>query len=126
MRRELEDAVGGDGVAIEVRGEFGGSLLGGEVDIRDAEAFAVAVSPLEVVKEGPEEVALDGDAFRDGALELGEVVAKEHDAVGVVDVAIGGDLVGGGAAVFRDVDLLDVPDVVRRAWGPSRGLPGRW
>ena len=91
----------------------------------DAKAVLVAVGPLVVVHEAPAEVAADGDAFGDGAVELGEVVAEVHDTVSVVDVAVGGEDVGRRGAVLGDVDLLDVPELGGRAWGSSREPRGR-
>ena len=114
FRDRLRDGVGGDGGFVELRAEFWGALLGFEVDVDDAEALAVAVGPLVVVEEAPAEIALDGDAFGDGAVELGEIVAQEHGAVGVEDGAVGGELVVGRGAVFGDEDGLRMPDVVNK------------
>jgi hypothetical protein len=86
----LDEGVVGDDLFVEIGAELGGALLGFEVNVVDAETIGVAVGPLVVVHEGPAEVAFDGDAFRDSAMKLGDVVAEIHDAVGVVDVAVGG------------------------------------
>lgn len=69
--------------------ELGRALEGLVVDVVEAEALGVSVVPLEVVEQAPTEVALDGVALGDGAMKLGEVIAQVHDAVGVVDVAVG-------------------------------------
>ena len=115
----LCEAVAGDDFAVEVGAEFWGAFLGFEVDVVDAEAVGVAVGPFVVVEQAPEEVAADGDAFGDAAVEVGEVVAEVHDAVGVVDVAVGGEDVGGGGSVFGDVDLFDVPEFRLLSFGPQ-------
>ena len=98
-----------------------GALLRFEVDVVDAEAVGVAVGPLVVVHQAPAEVAANGNAFGDAAMKLGEVVAEIHDAVGVVDVAIGSEDVGGGGSVLGDVDLFDVPELGGELWATSRG-----
>jgi hypothetical protein len=59
-----------------------------------------------------------------------EIVAQEHDAVGVVDDAVGGAHVGRGAAVLGDVDVLHVPDLGQVARAPierfgRNAQPGR-
>jgi hypothetical protein len=79
---------------------FGGAGLGGVVDADEAEACRVAVGPLEVVEEGPGEVAADvgpaGAGLGDGRQMGGEV----GGAVGVVDEAVGvGTVVVGGAVL---------------------------
>ena len=48
---------------VPLRTEFGRPLLGGEIDVVQAEALAVAVGPLEVVHQAPEKISLDGIAF---------------------------------------------------------------
>src|SRR5579875_3189930 len=121
-RGSLHDAVVGDDLFVKHGAEFWGALLSFEIDVGDAEALFVAIGPLVVVEEAPKEVALDGNAFGDGALELGEVIAEVHDAVGVVDVTVRGDDVGGGAAVFGDVDRLGMPELVGEFRAPVEGL----
>src|SRR6266702_5194504 len=117
-----DQSVSGYDFFVEVSAEFGCAFLRGEVDVMDAEAIGVAVSPLVVVHERPAEVALDRDTFGDGAVQMGEVVAEIHDAVGVVDVTIGGEDVRGGASVFGDVDFFDVPELGGVSWAPVEGL----
>ena len=51
--------------------------------------------PLEVVLGAPQEVPIDRHAFGCGALQLTEVGAQEHHAVGVIDPAVLGDGVRG-------------------------------
>ena len=78
----LSEAVAGDDFFVEVGGHLGSALLSLEVDVVDAEAVGIAVGPFVVVHEAPAEVALDGNALADSAVELSEVVAEVHDAVG--------------------------------------------
>ena len=55
-------AVRGDHLGIEVGAVLRCALLGGEVDVHDAEALRVALRPLEVVEQRPDEVAAHVDA----------------------------------------------------------------
>ena len=91
----LNDAVLANDLLVEAGAEFGSALLGFEIDVDDAEAFVISVGPLVVIEQTPDEVTFHGDALRDGAMELAEVVAQVHHPVAIVDVAIGGERVGG-------------------------------
>jgi phytanoyl-CoA hydroxylase len=53
----LRQAVGGDDVPEPQGAGLGGAALGGEIDVHDAEALAIALSPLEVVEQRPHEEA---------------------------------------------------------------------
>src|SRR6516164_7841196 len=44
-------------IAKELGARLPGAPLGGEVDVHQAEALGVALAPLEVVEQGPREVA---------------------------------------------------------------------
>src|ERR1035438_4003365 len=68
----LDDAVLADDLLVEAGAEFGGALLGFEVDVDDAEALVISVGPLVVIEQTPDEVTFHGDALRDGAMELAE------------------------------------------------------
>jgi hypothetical protein len=57
-----------DDLAIERGAQLGRATLRGVVHIVEAEAVPVAVRPLEVVHQAPEEVALHGHAVGHGAL----------------------------------------------------------
>src|SRR5579884_4498928 len=59
-------AVRGDKVAVPATAIFEDTALRGIVDVDQAEAFAVAVRPLEVIHQRPDEVACQGDASGDG------------------------------------------------------------
>src|ERR1035441_593934 len=107
----LDDAVLADDLLVEVGAEFASALLGFEVDVDDSEALVISVGPLVVIQQAPDEVAFDGDALRDGTVELAEVVAQVHDAVAIVDVAIRGERVGGGGAILGDVEFLRLPEI---------------
>src|ERR1035438_9013831 len=72
----LDDAVLADDLLVEAGAEFGCALLGFEVDVDDAEALVISVGPLVVIEQTPDEVTFHGDALRDGAMELAEVVAQ--------------------------------------------------
>ena len=57
-------------------------------------------------------------AFGGRALQLHQVVAQIHDAVEVVDLAVGSWLVGRGGAVLGDIDSVELPDLCGQPWHP--------
>src|SRR3954468_9497051 len=77
-----------DHVAIEAGTEFWRTHLRVEIDVVEPKALVEPEHPFKIVHQAPEEVAAHRYAFGGGALELSEVVAQIHDAVGVVDLAI--------------------------------------
>src|SRR5690606_23300460 len=87
FRKASHDGVLACGLAEPPGAELGRALLGLEIDVDQPEAVAEARGPFEVVHRAPVEIPLDGDAFGGGTLELRQVRAEEHDAVGVVDGA---------------------------------------
>ena len=70
-------------------------------------------------------IAFDGHPLRGRPAEMTEVVAKEHDAVGVIDDTIGGDFVACRATVLGDVDFLCLPQRLQHAAAPSTSPRGR-
>jgi hypothetical protein len=72
-----------------------GALLRLEVDMDDAEALLVAVSPFKVIQQAPDEITPHRSA-------LGEV----HDAPCIEALAACAEDVIGRAAILRDVDGL--------------------
>src|SRR6478609_8585446 len=97
-------AVLADDVAVPVVRILGRAFLRLVVDVDQAEAILVAFAPLEVVEDGPVEVAGDRDALGGGALEAAEVAREEVDALRVVDLAVEVDEVRVAEAVFRKND----------------------
>ena len=83
--RDLLHCVLGNHVLVPLRTQLGRPLLCFEVDVVNAESFAVSIGPLEVVEETPEEVAFHRIVLCDRAMKMGEVVAQIHDAIDVVD-----------------------------------------
>ncbi|MCK7532423.1 MAG: hypothetical protein MZV63_16020 [Marinilabiliales bacterium] len=116
------DRVPPDDFAVEVGAELRRPLLRGEVHVMQAETVRVAVGPLEVVHQAPQEVALHGHAIRRRALELRQIVPEVHHPVRVVHAAVGRRDVRRGAAVLGDVDLLLLPDVGRVPRPPVIGF----
>src|SRR3712207_6294918 len=110
FRSHSDDGVPPRGLPEPFGAELRDPLLGVEVDVDHAEPVAEAGVPLEVVLRAPVEVAVDGDSFGGGPVQLPEAGAQEHHPVGVVDVAVVGDNVGGRAAVLGDED---------GPWGPQ-------
>ena len=97
-----------------MRRQLGRALLRGVVAVHDAETPLVAVLPLEVVDEGPEEVALDRHAVGHRPVQFAQVVAQVVAAVQVArrdsvpvtvrdlgEVVIGPALKRGTAAASR-------------------------
>src|SRR4051794_15692522 len=102
--RGSDDLVAAGGL-FEPRGaQLGRPLERLEVDVHQSEAVAEAGRPLEVVLRTPMEVAVDRHALRDGALELAQRGAHEHDPVRVVDTSRIVGRVDRGTAVLRDVN----------------------
>src|ERR1017187_3133426 len=63
----LFHGVAGDYIAVPLGAQLGRAFEGLEVHIVNSKTLAVSIAPLEVVEQAPQEVALDGIAFRDGA-----------------------------------------------------------
>lgn len=91
----LEHGVAGNHLAIPLGRKLGCTLERFEVDVMNAEALAVTVGPLEVVKQAPKEIALDGIVFGGGSMKVGDVAAEIHHAVSVFNTAFGGDNIVG-------------------------------
>src|SRR4051812_2256021 len=87
-----------------MRAELGCALLSFVIGVADAETARIAVEPLEVVHERPEEIATHGRAVSDGAVELDEALADVFAAMQVEHFAAEGWRVVVAGAVFRDVD----------------------
>src|SRR5438552_3162576 len=99
-----DDAAGADGVGVVAGGQLGRAYLRLEVAVDDAEAALVAVFPLVIVDERPQEVAVDGHAVADGAVHFAQVVAQVVAPVQVMHLAVHHRLVVVAAAVLGDVD----------------------
>src|SRR5205809_998881 len=74
--------------------------------LEEAETSAEAVGPLEIVHQAPMEIAAHRHTLGRRALQLCQIAAQEHDAIGVVDEASGGWHVGRRAAVLSDVGSM--------------------
>src|SRR4029079_14471836 len=98
-------------VAIEGDAQFRGPALRLEVDVVEPEALFVAEYAFEIVHQAPEEIAADRHALRRRALQMPEIIAQIHDAIEVVDLAVGMKRVFRRGAVLADVDRLDIPDL---------------
>src|SRR5690606_28427506 len=80
---------------------LGDAGAGRVVDVDRAEPLAVAVGPLEVVQQRPQEVAAHVGAVLDGPVDGGQVAAHVGDPGGVVDPALGVGVVVEGRTVLR-------------------------
>lgn len=98
------------GLAKPSGAHFWRPLLCVEVHVHQPEPVTEAGRPFEVVHRAPVEIAFDRYTLGCRALQLGQVGADEHDAVGVVDVAVIGELIFAGAAVLGDENLLRLPE----------------
>src|SRR3954470_13917729 len=94
----------GDEVAVPQRALLGGSGLGVEVDMDDAEALVVALLPFEVVQQRPHAIAAHVDAVGHRTGHGREVALQIGGPLGVLDVPVGGRRVVEGRAVLGDVD----------------------
>src|ERR1700754_4745336 len=99
-----------DDVAIERCAQLRRAALGLEVDVVQPKTLLEAVDPFEIIHQAPQEIAAHRHPFGSRALQLRQIIAQVHDAVEIVDVAVGGDFVVGGGAVLADIDRLDFPD----------------
>ena len=78
--------------------------------MHDAESFLVALGPLEVVEERPEEIAPDIIALGDGPVYLDQVASHLLAAVEVDDFAGGTEVVVKCRSAFRHVERLYAED----------------
>src|SRR6266705_1097749 len=98
-----------DGFA-EIRcAELWRSFLSLVVDIDETEPVRKAVAPFKIVHEAPVKIALYRRALCGCPMEMSKVVAKEHDAIRVVDDPVSGDIVARPATILGDIDLLGIP-----------------
>src|SRR6266516_3375105 len=91
--------------------------------LEEAETSAEAVGPLEIVHQAPMEIAAHRHTLGRRALQLCQIAAQEHDAIGVVDEAFGGWHVGRRAAVLSDVDVACVPSYAAPSRAPRDRSP---
>ena len=70
-----------DDLGVPFVGILGDPLLAAVVHIDQAEVLLVAVTPLEIVRQGPVEVATDIGAVFDGLAEVLQVSRQEIDPV---------------------------------------------
>src|SRR5258708_5195570 len=89
--------------AIPFCAELWCALLRFVVDVVEAESFAIAVRPLEVVHQAPQEVALDRITFRRRTMQMRQVVAQIHHAVRIFHATVS-QLIIRRAAVLGDVE----------------------
>src|ERR1043165_1510584 len=96
---------GGDEVAVKKRAPLRRPLLRRKVHVHDPDPLRVAVAPLEVLEQRPDEVAADVDARRHRARQRREVLAQVVDAERILDqVADRRRRVVERRAVFGDVE----------------------
>jgi len=67
-------------------------------------------------------MALHRHTLRRRAVQLRQERAHEHDAIGVVDLAVFGEHVFAGAAVLGDEDFLRIPQRLHMLGGPIEDL----
>ena len=82
-----DDPVLPDHLRVPSAAELRRALLGAERDVDDAEPFVVALGPLEVVEQRPDEIAADVVALGDGPVQLDQVAAQVLAAIQVDDLA---------------------------------------
>src|SRR5712691_2364646 len=78
------------------------TLLCRVIHVDQAEAFAIALGPLKVIQEGPDNVALDGDAL---AYDLGNGLNMRPQVVYallIVNIAVAVPVIVEGSAAFGD------------------------
>src|SRR5262249_61370248 len=102
-RRRERLAVGADHVAVVLAARLDRALLRGEVHGHEAEPEREAAAPLEIVQQGPGEVAAHIDALPHRLAERQQVLAVVADAQRVVDATRRDRREGGGGAPRRGV-----------------------
>ncbi len=118
----LQNSVARNDLAIPLGGKLGGTLECFEIDIVNAEAFAVAIGPLKIVEQAPQEVALDGVVFLGGPVKVGDMAAQIHHAICIFNAPFGSNNIVGGTAVLADVDRRRMPELAYIADGPVDAL----
>src|SRR5580658_4862974 len=81
----LQHSVGRNHSLVVLGTELRRALLRDKIHVVDAEALGIAIGPLEVIEQTPQEVALDWKAFLGGTQEVSDVVTKIHDPVGILN-----------------------------------------
>src|SRR5688500_10344836 len=102
-------AIATDHDAVAVIGILWCALLSLVGDMEEAEAVLVSFAPLEVVHDGPVEIAGQRNAFICGPAEAAEVTRQEVDALRIVDLALEVDEIGVAESVFGKCDRELVP-----------------
>src|SRR6266849_1224570 len=97
--------------AVPLRAELGRTFLRLEVDIVETESLAIAVGPFKVVHQAPEEVTLDRVPFRGRPMQMRQVIAQIHHAIGIFNASPCSDHIVSRAAVLGDVESPRFPDV---------------
>src|SRR5580658_6836682 len=82
------DRIARNDFAIPLRAQLGCTRLRLEIHVMNAESFAVAVCPLVVVHQAPQEITLDWVALRSRTMQVREMIAQVHDTVGVLDASV--------------------------------------
>src|SRR5271168_1995797 len=85
-RLGLHHRVARNHFAIVFSALLGCPLLCLEIDIVNAESLAVPIGPFEVVQQTPQEVALHRITLRSCAMQMRQMIAHIHHAVGVFDM----------------------------------------
>jgi len=108
LMESILEAVLCDDLTVPVAAFLDNALLGLEIDVNDTKTLGVAKAPLEVVHQGPHEVAVQRHATLDGVVSGLEMFFQVGQTPIVVDVPLFADLVGEGGAVLGDVDAWDL------------------
>src|SRR5580692_4733913 len=85
---DLQHSVGRNHSLVVLGTELRRALLRGKIHIMDAEALGIAIGPLEVIEQTPQEVALDWKAFLGGTQEVSDVIAQIHHTVDILDAPL--------------------------------------
>ncbi len=115
-------ALGGNERGVPAAAVFDDAALGGIINVDQAEALAVALGPLKVVQEGPDDVAFDGHAL---AYDLGDgldVRAQVVYTLLIVNVVVAVPVIVEGSFIRSKVNLTSW---LVKAWPSFHFTPGR-
>ncbi len=115
-------ALGSNEGGISATTVFDDAALSGIINVDQAESLAVALGPLEVVQEGPDDVALDGHAL---AYDLGDgldVRAQVVYTLLVVNVVVAVPVIVEGSFIRSKVNLTSW---LVKAWPSFHFTSGR-
>src|SRR5690348_6648531 len=98
----MQRALVGDEARVPLAAVFDDPPLRGEIYVYQAEALAIALRPLEVIEERPDEIAHHRRPMLHSIADRAQMLAQEAHALGIAHAAIAIPLVVEGRAVLSN------------------------